>query len=224
MCGRVVYVWDAKTGKLVRTLVDNPDDDPDTADLLHKPRFNVPPSSRLPVIAGGPGVDRRIEIARWGFPIPQRPNGVFNTRIETAAESPLWRGLIGSSHCLFFVKGFYEWSQQPQGRGAPYFVYRSDGQPMLLAGLLGRRDQSLASIVTCAPNEDMEQLHDRMPVVIEPQHATDWLDGEHPFDLATPAAAGTLAMHRVGAAVGDTKNDNAGLMEPVPEQAGLGSF
>ncbi len=218
MCGRIVYVWDPITQQLVEKIVDPSDWTEDLRHVVEKKRYNVPPASHLPVISAG-----GMEVARWGFPIPQRPNGVFNTRVETAADSPMWRGLL-DHRCLFPVKGFYEWTQDK--RKTPHFIHRSDGDAMLLAGLVGTRawkgeQLRCASILTCAPNAEMERVHDRMPVVVEADEAESWLMDADPWDLAVPAVDGTLAMHVVGPDVGNTKNDRPELMDAV---GGLGAF
>lgn len=225
MCGRVVYVWDAKTGRLIAKYDDGALDDPKRRHVLEKKRYNVPPASHLPFIVGRNGATR-VEVARWGFPIPKRPNGVFNTRIETAAESPMWKGLLGKSHALLAARGFYEWRHD--GREEPYFLHRSDGEPMLLAALVGVRRvegnaRLCASIVTCGPNPLVAALHDRMPVIVEEADAEGWLhpEADNWLDLARPAADGTLAMHEVSPDVNSTKNDRPDLAEPVAEQQRL---
>lgn len=227
MCGRIVWIWDAVTGQLLRKIVDDPEMDPQVNHVLHKLRYNVPPASHLPVIDGRS--TPKMTVARWGFPIPKRPNGVFNTRIETALESPMWRGLLGQSHCLWPVAGFYEWRRDGKRR-TPFYVHRSDGQPMLIAGVIQDRTWNggvklFGSMLTCAPNGLMASVHDRMPVVIETDAAHAWLsaDIDAALDLAVPTAESTLSMHPVGPDVGDTKNDRPELMEPI-EQRGLGAF
>ncbi len=224
MCGRVVYVWDAETGRLVKKVDDRALDDPDRRHVLEKKRYNVPPASHLPVFAAD-GDKARVEIARWGFPIPQRPNGVFNTRIETAFESPLWRGLIGQFHCAFPVKGFYEWEHD--GAKRPHFIHRADGKTMLLGAVIGKRrvkdeEKLCASIVTCKPNSLVATLHDRMPVVLEEKDLDEWLHPEvagheRILELASPAG-NVLAMHPVGSAVNSTKNDSPELPEPATQR------
>ncbi|MBI4393490.1 MAG: SOS response-associated peptidase [Euryarchaeota archaeon] len=217
-----MWVWDAATGELVRMYDERVMDDPEVRHVLEKNRYNVPPASHLPVILGI-GESSKVDVARWGFPIPKRPNGVFNTKIETAKDSPLWRGLIGESHCLFLVKGFYEWKNEGK-RKVPHFIHRRDRRPMLLAGVFakgrgGAESKWLASIVTCAPTRQMAEIHDRMPVVIEEVDAADWL---HPrssgmgrvLELAAPGGD-VLDSHAVGAAANDTGNDTPALIEPV---------
>ena len=227
MAGRLVYVWDAKTGALVSKHDDGAMDDPKVRHVLEKRRYNVPPASHLPILFGEPE-GAKVCIARWGFPIPQRPNGVFNTRIETAGESPMWRGLLGKSHGAFFVQGYYEWNDK--GRREPYFVHRADGEPMLLAAVVGMRAiagerRQCASIVTCEPSEEMGRIHSRMPVVLESPEALDWLNPQAAglprcIEIAGPADAGILAMHEVGPGVNSTKNDRPDLPEPVRKDEG----
>ena len=79
-------------------------------------------------------------------------------------------------------------------------------------------------MLTCAPNDVMASVHNRMPVIIETENAVAWLhaDAATAFDLAVPAGD-VLTMHQVGPDVGDTKNDRPNLMEPV-ERQGLGAF
>lgn len=227
MCGRIVYVWDPKTKELVKKLVDDWDQDDEVVGVLQKRRYNVPPASHLPVVSGPDGA-RSIEVARWGFPIPQRPNGVFNTRMDRAFESAMWSTLIGKSHCLFPVKGFYEWRRDGK-RKTPYFIHRADGETMLLAGLIGWRtwkDETLrcASVLTCEPNDLMAKVHDRMPVIIETGDAPDWLAAGDVMArrLAVPAGD-VLAMHQVSDDVNSTDNDRPDLPEPIG-QATLGGF
>src|SRR5205085_793248 len=106
--------------------------------VVEKQRYNVPPSSFLPFLLGHRDGGAEVVVAHWGFPIPQRPGGVFNTRIETASGSPMWRSMLGHSHGLLVAKGFYEWDHNGPQR-TPYFIHRADGEPMLMAALVGRR-------------------------------------------------------------------------------------
>ncbi|MHB8633108.1 MAG: SOS response-associated peptidase [Thermoplasmatota archaeon] len=221
MCGRIVYVYDAKTGALVRKLDDGSFEDEKVKHVVTKNRYNVPPASHLPVFAGE-GDAVKLHVARWGFPIPARPNGVFNTRIESAFESPMWRGLMGRQHCAFFVHGFYEWDHVGK-TGDPYFLGRRDGGVALLAGVLGRRSVEgvatlCASIVTTPAAGAAAALHDRMPVILEEEALADWLHPtkaghERIVELARPTDV--LASYRVGTAVNSTQNDGPELLQPA---------
>ena len=79
------------------------------------------------------------------------------------------------------------------------------------------------AIVTVEPNEWMAKYHDRMGVVIEPRNYQRWLEpGElHrlPFDLLRPYPEEDMKSRRVSDKVGNTRNNWAELIKPVPEDA-----
>jgi putative SOS response-associated peptidase YedK len=232
MCGRMVWVWDAKTGALVQRF-DDGRRDPDAAALLATSRYNIPPTAPVPVLmqdaqateaaAGAPAGGDRLpgdgvvsKVAHWGFPLHGKP--VFNTRIEGAYESPLWRGLIGRHHALVPASGFYEWSGNKTR--VPHYVTRADGEPMLLAAVVGQRDiggapQRCASIVTCAASPSLAPLHDRMPVILDEADAHDWLAparaGPRILELSVPRE---VRYHAVGRDVNNAAHDGAHLIEP----------
>jgi putative SOS response-associated peptidase YedK len=71
--------------------------------------------------------------------------------------------------------------------------------------------------VTTTPNEDVAELHNRMPVILEPADWPDWL-GEVEADPATlmrPAPDGTLRTWPVSRRVGSPRNNDADLMAPI---------
>ena len=75
-------------------------------------------------------------------------------------------------------------------------------------------------MVTTASNEDMDEIHERMPVVIELTDVGDWLDvsesGPHERSrLLDSAPAGTLRHYAVDPAVGSVRNDGPELIEPA---------
>lgn len=152
---------------------------------------------------------------------------MFNARSEAAGSSPLWRPLLGQGHAVVPVSGFYEWDHggrpSPEGRGSrqPYYITRSDGTPLLLAGLAAVREvegvsRLVVSILTCAPNGFMAKWHDRMPVVLPPGAEAAWL-GSSPgqaLEHLKPCPDDALRGHRVATTVNAVANDHAGLVKP----------
>ena len=71
------------------------------------------------------------------------------------------------------------------------------------------------------PNEWMMKYHDRMGVIIEPRNYQRWLEpGEAhslPFDLLRPYPEEDMKSWRVSDKVGNTRNNWAELIEPVPD-------
>ena len=79
------------------------------------------------------------------------------------------------------------------------------------------------TILTTDPNELVEPIHNRMPVILRRQDYERWLaptDPAHlPFDLLRPFPADEMKAWRVGGAVGNTRNNDPGLLEPLKEDS-----
>jgi putative SOS response-associated peptidase YedK len=71
--------------------------------------------------------------------------------------------------------GLPEWRNTPDGKH-PYYFSRADGEPITFAGLwdewkdraTGEKLKSCTVIIT-APNEFVAEVHDRMPVILDPR-------------------------------------------------------
>ena len=68
----------------------------------------------------------------------------------------------------------------------------------------------------------MDGIHDRMPVILDPDTFDVWLDPDNDeipelTSLLRAAPAGTLTHHPVSRRVGNVRNNDAGLVAPVPD-------
>jgi putative SOS response-associated peptidase YedK len=75
------------------------------------------------------------------------------------------------------------------------------------------------TIVTTSPNELCAEVHNRMPVILPPERWSTWLgeeeaDAERLKSLLVPYAS-SMTMWPVSARVGNVKNNDAGLIEPL---------
>ncbi len=196
------------------------------------PRWNVAPQQPLFAVKQREGV-RQLDSCRWGLvpswaKDPTTAARLFNARGETIAEKPSFRSAFAKRPCVIPVDGFYEWEHRPGRARQAYYFHRRDDAPLLLAGLYehwSERDVDNApvlttcTVVTTSPNEDLAEIHDRMPVVLEPKAVATWLNvTDHGPDerlaLLTPARPGTLSHFAVSAAVGSVKNDGPQLIAP----------
>ncbi len=206
-------------------------------DVLDGPDYNVAPSCQLP-LAWTSDVDGRrlLGTAKWGLtPSWAKDSAVgermFNARAETVAEKPSFRAAFLRRRCLVAVDGFYEWGPaEPLARvrttggrtnRQPWYVHRTDGNPLVLAGLWEHRmGQRTCSIITVPANDDLAPVHHRMPAVLEPVDWDAWLDDGDPDrsdleDLLAPADDGTLARHTVHWRVNNARNKGSELTEPA---------
>jgi putative SOS response-associated peptidase YedK len=193
--------------------------------------------------AAPPDVARELRVVRWGLvpywaKDPSIGSRLINARAETVHSKPAYRQAFKRRRCLLPADGYYEW-QVPEGsaggKGAakqPYYIFRADGGPLAFAGLYERwRDPALpddherawlwtATIITTSAPDDLGQIHDRMPMVIEPDRWQDWLDpaATDPADLMAllaPAASGGLTSYPVSRAVNSVRNNGPELIERV---------
>jgi putative SOS response-associated peptidase YedK len=195
----------------------------------------------------GDAAERQLRVVRWGLvPFwakdPSIGSRLINARSETIAEKPAFKRAFTRRRCLIPADGFYEWQQLagPDGgkRKQPYFIYRADGAPLAFAGLYELwRDQSVpeedpgawlwtSTIITTSAADEVGQIHDRMPMVIDSASWTDWLDPDNTdvadlTRLLVPAmsgaqASGVLTSHPVSTAVNNVRNNGPELMDEVP--------
>jgi putative SOS response-associated peptidase YedK len=146
----------------------------------------------------------------------------INGRSESIATSGMFRDAFARRRCLVPAPVYYEWRDDPDGK-TPFAVARLDGEPVAFGGVWetwkspdGTLLQTFATITTDA-NRQLVGIQDRMPVIIERQDWPLWLgeiDGD-PASLLRPAPEDALRLWRVGKAVGNVKNDGAGLIEPI---------
>jgi putative SOS response-associated peptidase YedK len=190
-------------------------------DLPEVPNYNVCPTDPVHVVTG----DRRLVAMRWGL-IPTwygKPNDgplLINARAEIIARKPAFREAARQRRCIVPATGFYEWTKADDAR-LPWWITRADGEPMAFAAvwqMWGRDDPvATAAIVTTAANAEMVELHDRMPVVLEPDDWPLWLGevGHGAARLMTGAPDGTFAFHRVATDVNSNRAEGPDLIAPI---------
>ncbi len=154
-----------------------------------EPRYNIAPTQFVTAIRRNHDNDNELVLLRWGLipswaRDPSIGNRMINARAETVAEKPSFRTAYRKRRCLVLADGFYEWHTENSVK-VPYFISLANGNPFAFAGLWENwsskeSDESLqtTTIVTAAANEFLSKVHHRMPIVLLPQNAGRWLDGD----------------------------------------------
>lgn len=222
MCGR--YTLTADPTELAAYF------DLDTVPTL-EPRFNIAPTQSVPVIRAVPELGRHLDLVRWGLiPVWAKDraigNRMINARADTVAVKPAFRAALRHRRCLVVADGFYEW-RQVDGHKQPYWIGFEGRTPFAFAGLWehwqdrssGERVESCAIITTDA-NPLVRTVHDRMPVILPPQHFDAWLDpqqtaAEPLLALLKPHADTDMIAYPVSRNVNNPRNDEAELLAPV---------
>jgi putative SOS response-associated peptidase YedK len=196
------------------------------ARVEQEPRYNVAPTDPVLAIRLNEQGEREPGTLRWGLiPHYADPSGfdrlLINARAETVAEYPAFRDAFRTHRCLIVADGFYEWRETELGK-KPVWITRPSREPFAFAGLWARAERADGSavhscaIVTCSPGEVVAPIHDRMPVILERDAESAWLDPQTAdaelMDLLAPTDA--LTVTEVSDAVNDVREDGPALIEP----------
>ena len=175
-----------------------------------RPRFNVAPGDEvLAVTRDG------ATMLRWGF-LRDNAYTTINARAESLEERPTWRSALHDGRCLIVADGFFEWQRRPEGRKQPFWITRADRAPFAFAGLAS--PWGTCAIVTTDAAPQLVELHDRMPVMLEPETEAAWLapSTQAPEALALLRPCPETLAVPVGTAVNDARCDGPECLEPAP--------
>lgn len=193
---------------------------------LH-PRYNIPPGSDIPVILNTE--PHAIRCIRWGLiphwaKDPSIGQRLINARAETVSEKPAFRQSLYRRRCLVVTDTFYEWKSLPDGSKQPYRIMRPDGDWFALAGLWdealieGNEPLKTCTIITTSSNETLAAIHDRMPVVLNPDEEQVWLSSQRLRDLMHvlhPPEDKALTAYPISALINSPTNDSPEVLKPV---------
>ena len=164
MCGR--YYVDDETAREIEKLVRDLD-----RRLKMERTGDVFPSQNA-MILKGEGNHLAAEQMRWGFPGFEKGKLLINARAETALERPTFRESVQDRRCIIPARGFYEWNKSKEK-----FTFERKETPVLfMAGCYNRYEgQERFVILTTDANSSVAPVHNRMPLILEPEELGDWV-------------------------------------------------
>jgi putative SOS response-associated peptidase YedK len=194
---------------------------PGFEEFTERPRFNIAPSQRMPIVRAGGERARELAAAHWGLIPSWTTEPKFkpiNARAENVAAGGMFKQAFYRRRCLVPADGFYEWRGLKPPR-QPFFIHRKDDRQFAFAGLWerwrapGAEPLDTFTIITTTPNELMAGIYDRMPIILRPDDYARWLDASVPIDqiqsLLVPCPDDELEAYPVSARVNSPKNDDA---------------
>jgi putative SOS response-associated peptidase YedK len=219
MCGRFTqkYTW-SELVELYR---------PTQSPQNLRPSYNVCPTDLISVIVPGDKglflMPMRWQLIPrwWKKPLKALP-ATFNARAETVADKPMFRDAFKRNRCLIPASGYFEWHTTAEGK-QPYYMTPRDGSVLTIAGLWEEwkdrvNDETITSctmIITTATSF-VSAIHDRMPVILDPDSIAPWLSGNAGTELLKPAREDALRMWPVSKRVNKVGNaDDPSLIDPV---------
>jgi putative SOS response-associated peptidase YedK len=199
----------------------------------YAPSWNIAPTDNLPIVRyNDKTASRTLDMMRWGL-VPYWAKDIkigfstINAIAETIDTKPVFREAFKRRRCIVPVDNFYEWQKLDDGKTKqPYAIGLEGGGLMALAGLWENwkspADEWVRSftIITTTPNDLCGELHNRMPVILPAETWSTWI-GEEPAEpdqlksLLVPYA-GSMVAWPVSTRVGNVKNNDPSLIEPLP--------
>jgi putative SOS response-associated peptidase YedK len=195
-------------------------------------RFNVAPGDDVLAVNTDRDGAPRGQLLQWGLvpswsPSPDTGLKMINARLETVAEKPAFRSAFERFRCLILADGFYEWQRAASGPKRAFHITREDRGLFAFAGLWsiwhapdGATLRS-CTIITRPANRAIAELHDRMPVILDPSAESAWLDRATTRpeleEILAGLPASRTALRPVGPAVNNAHYDGPECLEaPVP--------
>ena len=188
--------------------------------------YKIGPSQNILTVLHGV----KAEMLRWGL-IPywakDRKIGskLINARSETVAHKPSFKDAFRQDRCLIVADGFYEWKKE-KDRKQPYYFQMKHRGLFAFAGLRatwtspeGTTIKS-CSILTTKANELVSKIHQRMPVIIKPNHYQIWLKPQIDLlesleALLVPYDANEMRVDRISNLVNNVRNNCSELLKPL---------
>ena len=217
MCGRYAFAF-RDTGRFSRVMVDVLEGVEDN--------YNISPTSIVSVY-----LRDGWKMMRWGL-IPawsKEPTlkfATFNARSDSVIQKPTFRpAWKHGQRCLIPATGYYEWKKQGSNK-TPYFIRSVHDEPLVFAGLWDKwhdNESELFSctIITCKSDGALREIHDRRPLMLEPNLADIWIHGD--LDAALEVLAGAtlpeVLFYPVSKLVGSPRNHGEKLISPVDDNA-----
>jgi putative SOS response-associated peptidase YedK len=195
------------------------------------PRYNIAPTQPVPVIRQNPREPvRELSLIRWGL-IPawakdrSAATKMINARSETAGTKPAFRDALKFRRCLILADGFYEWQKTGKAK-QPYCFEVNEGELFAFAGIWDRwKDPSDSAVETCSiltttPNAVTTAVHDRMPVILDPDGYDLWLDPgmkdvSAAAELLKPCDARLMRSYPISTRINHVANDDEECSRPV---------
>lgn len=187
--------------------------------------YNMAPGQYTPIVLGSE--QARLELMKWGFTPSWAKDSkigyrLINARAESLLEKPIWSKAYRISRCLVPASGFYEWQKVGEKSRQPYYFHLPDLPIFSFAGLYSDWNDAEGvehktySIITTKPNDDVASIHDRMPVILDPDEEAAWLDeANRPEDLQpllNPYQK-KMEIYAIDAAVNNPANNNPNLIK-----------
>ncbi|MBN2297587.1 MAG: SOS response-associated peptidase [Deltaproteobacteria bacterium] len=224
MCGRFIQISNPEK---IKVKISELEISKETS-YAFTPRYNIAPTQNILTVLNHQVP--KLVYTRWGLvPFWSKDISIgsrmINARCETLLEKASFRTPLRKNRCIIFADGFFEWKTTDKSK-TPYFIHLKDSEPFALAGLWDQwTDRATgtnvvsSTIITTSPNDLIKDIHNRMPVILDPHDYQTWLSMENLPDNVLMACLKTypsekMDSYEISRMVNSPANDNPEIIQP----------
>lgn len=193
-------------------------------------RYNIAYGEHVIVALNENGV-RKAEMMEWGLTPswvkpPIKELNLFHARAETITEKPSFREAVKNRRCVIPISSFYDWEEKGTYK-QPWNMSLPDESVMVVAGVWDEWKNPITgtvkrgwAMVTVEPNEEIERIHDRMPVVLQKEQIDIWLDSDTTLEDALSVLQtyhGDMKLIPVSREVNSVRSEGEHLIAPITD-------
>ena len=121
----------------------------------------------------------------WGIKPEWSKKILINAQAETVATKKTFKQAFENNRCIIPCSGWYEWRDEGGKRKQQYLFEHAGNRPFYMAGIYYQQEQNPFISLTIKSNGKCGEIHNRMPLLIEPDCIEQWLS-------ASPEQLGAL--------------------------------
>lgn len=219
MCGRYNVIDDPFLRELMRDL---------GIDAVLPTMINVAPTETVPIVIETEA-GRELRYMRWWLTPswsdgPSTKYSMFNAKSETIATSRAFRTPFRRHRGIVPASSFIEWQSDRYGK-KPWLI-KPEAGAFAFAAIWDHWQKhdvivESCSLITTAAVAGFEALHHRMPVILQANDFSEWLDPQREIDNAEhffkPQLPIAVRLSPLDKAVNNARNKDLVLLEPVAE-------
>lgn len=193
------------------------------------PNYNIAPSQSVIAVINN-GTINKMGYLRWGLIPPWAKDDkigykMINARAETISEKPSYRNAFKSKRCLIVADSFYEWKRHNQNEKTPMRIKLKSNHLFAMAGLWEKwispegKPIFSCTVLTTSANELVQDIHDRMPVILKPENEAIWLNPKSSpkelNQLLKPLDMNLMEVYEVSSLVNSPQNNSVELIQKI---------
>jgi len=184
MCGRYAILTEEDNLEIRKIINEVNERFKNTEEITKMKTGEIFPTNTVPIITADLDNKKVVNLFKWGFPNFKQTSGVIiNARSESVEEKPTFRKILHSKRCLIPASGFFEW-KLIDDKKVKYLIRTANQNFFYMAGLYNSYVDKNGNpytgfvIITTDANEEMKEVHNRMPVILTMDETEFWLQND----------------------------------------------